>query len=31
VPATFGKYRVINLGVGTAVLHKTMLKPEAAV
>ena len=30
VPATFGKYRVINLGVGTAVLHKTMLKPAAA-
>ena len=27
VPAAFGKYRVINLGVGTAVLHKTMLKP----
>lgn len=27
VPATFGKYRVINLSVGTAVLHKTMLKP----
>ncbi len=27
VPASFGRYRVINLGVGTAVLHKTMLKP----
>ena len=30
VPANFGKYRVINLGIGTAVLHKTMLKPQRA-
>ena len=27
VPATFGKYRVVNKGIGVAVIHKTMLKP----
>lgn len=27
VPATFGKYRVVNKGIGVAVVHKTMLKP----
>ena len=27
VPATFGPYRVVNLCTGTAVVHKTMLKP----
>ena len=26
VPATFGPYRLLNLGVGTAVVHKTMVK-----
>jgi mannose-6-phosphate isomerase len=26
VPATFGPYEIINLGVGTVVVHKTMLK-----
>jgi len=28
VPATFGQYRIINLGIGVAVIHKTMLKNE---
>ena len=27
VPATFGKYRVVNKGIRVAVVHKTMLKP----
>ena len=26
VPAYFGKYRIRNLGVGTVVVHKTLLK-----
>ena len=26
VPANFGKYKVINLGVGTVTIHKTHLK-----
>ncbi len=28
VPASLGKYRLINLGVGTAVIHKTMLRQK---
>ena len=31
VPATFGPYRLINLGVGTAVVHKTMVKPTGSI
>ena len=29
VPAHFGKYRIVNEGVGVVTIHKTMLKPEA--
>ena len=28
VPATLGKYKVTNLGVGTVTIHKTHLKKE---
>jgi len=28
VPATFGTYKIRNLGVGTVTVHKTMLKPQ---
>ena len=28
VPAHFGKYRIINEGVGVVTVHKTMLRPD---
>ena len=28
VPAHFGKYRIVNEGVGVVTVHKTMLRPD---